>query len=273
MKKNFTLSMLVPVSGIVLVAVASTGSGCATKVVTIVQEQEGGASSGASGSGGLGTPIEGGASSGTSGASSGTSGTSSGTSGTSGTSGGSGTCPSTATINATTLPWKSPSRQVGACTQTDLNALVSYVDTENDPQKWKSGPWTSSTACRNCVFAQETATTWPPLILDATGNLAEINVGGCIAIASGKDGCGRTYQQWRSCYLEACADCPAGDANAFSTCISAASKGACSKALADVTGPLGCGDATTASDAETKCAGTDYVFEGGVKAQCIGSIP
>ncbi len=178
-------------------------------------------------------------------------------------------CPSCDTIDATTFPWKPPSKKPGSCTSAELDAFVAFVDKTNDPQKWKDGNWTANAACRDCVFAKET-TEWAPLILNNSGQLAALNVGGCIAIASGKEACGKAYQQWRSCYLEACKDCADGDQNAFSKCVTAANKKSCKKAFDDVVGPAGCGDAQTAGDAETACEGKKYVFEGGITAQCIG---
>ncbi|MBS2017189.1 MAG: hypothetical protein JST00_30170 [Deltaproteobacteria bacterium] len=175
-------------------------------------------------------------------------------------------CPSPDAINATTFPWKPPSKTPGACTEGELQSFVAFVEKTDDPQKWKDG--ITNAACRDCVFAKET-TTWPPLILNAAGQLVALNVGGCIAIASGKESCGKAYQQWRDCYLEACTDC-AFDESTFTTCIAAANKTACKKAFDAIVGPTGCGDAETASNAEAACDGETYVFEGGIRAQCIG---
>jgi hypothetical protein len=176
-------------------------------------------------------------------------------------------CPVKDVIDATTFPWKPPTKAPGSCTEKELADFVAFVEKTDDPQKWKGGTWTTNDACRNCVFAKDGAT-WAPLVENASGQLSKINVGGCIAIASGKEACGKTYQQWRDCYLEACADCPDGDSNAFSKCVTAANKGACKKAFDDVV--PACGDAQTAGDAETACDGEKYVFEGGIRAQCIG---
>ena len=180
---------------------------------------------------------------------------------------GSSGCPTQEVIDATTFPWKPPTLAPGSCTEGELAAFVAFVEKTDDPQKWKDGTWTTNDACRNCVFAKEGAT-WAPLILNASGQLAELNVGGCIAIASGKEACGKAYQQWRACYLEACTDCPDGDSNAFSKCVTAANKKACKKAFDDVV--PSCGDVDTAANAETACDGEKYVFEGGFRAQCIG---
>lgn len=243
-KKLFALASVTALTGVVA---AASAAGCSS--TTTIQDDAG--SSGSSGEGGK---TEAGK-----------------TDGSSGSSGeedsGPGTCPTTDVIDATTFPWKPPTLAPGSCTEGELAAFVAFVEKTDDPQKWKDGTWTTNDACRNCVFAKEGAT-WAPLILNASGQLAELNVGGCIAIASGKEACGKAYQQWRACYLEACTDCPDGDSNAFSKCVTAANKKACKKAFDDVV--PSCGDVDTAANAETACDGEKYVFEGGFRAQCIG---
>lgn len=179
---------------------------------------------------------------------------------------GPGTCPTTDAIDATKLPWKSPTKSPGACTPTDLSNLVSFVDT-NDNAKyadWKAS--VTNMTCRSCIFGTDGAT-WAPLVENSSGQLVVLNVGGCIAIASGSDNCGKSYQNWFDCRFEACAECPDGDTPALQKCLSAASKGAC-KAAFDAVGTV-CGDQQIA-DAETACEGDKFVFEGPIKAQCIG---
>ncbi len=246
-KKLFALASVTALTGVV--AAGSVGTGCSS--TTTVEGDGGGSSSGSSDAAKDVQKTDTGASS----------------SGDPDT--GPGVCPTTDVIDATTFPWKPPYKKPGSCTSAELDAFVAFVDKTDDPQKWKDGNWTANAACRDCVFAKET-TEWPPMILNNSGQLAALNVGGCIAIASGKEACGKAYQQWRSCYLEACGDCPDGDQNAFSKCVTAANKKACKKAFDDVVGASGCGDAQTAGDAETACEGKKYVFEGGITAQCIG---
>jgi hypothetical protein len=242
-KKLFALASVTALTGVVA---AGTAAGCSS--TTITDNDSGTGSSGEAGKAETGK-------------------TETGTS--SGEEAGPSTCPTPDVIDATTFPWKPPSVTPGACTEGELDAFVAFVEKTDDPQKWKDGNWTTNAACRDCVFAKET-TTWPPLILNASGQLAELNVGGCIAIASGKEACGKAYQQWRTCYLEACTDCPDGDSNAFSKCVTAANKKACKKAFDDVV--PACGDVDTAANAETACDGEKYVFEGPIRAQCIGLV-
>ncbi len=175
-------------------------------------------------------------------------------------------CP-TDVIDATTFPWMPPRLSPKTCTQDDLDALVAFVDVTSDPQKWHMGPWTSNEACRECVFAKET-TTWPPMILNNAGQLAALNPGGCIALASNDDACGKAYAQHRSCYLEACADCSNPDDGSFAKCRAAADAKACKKGFDDRT--TACGGLTRLAELEAVCAGTKYPFEGSIRAQCIG---
>lgn len=175
-----------------------------------------------------------------------------------------GQCGGTAPVDATTLPYKSPFVSAGSCTAANLTALTTYVDGGGTFPGWKTSV---PAPCATCIFGLETDALWKPILEDGGGNVAGLNVGGCIAVASGSDACGRTYQQWFTCRFEACVDCPDGDSAALQKCLAAASKGSCKKAFDAVS--LVCGDPAIA-DAETTCDGMNYVFEGPIRAQCIG---
>lgn len=236
-KKMFALASVTTLTGLVL---ATTGSGCSSKQESS-ETPEAGPEGGGRDAGGKDAADA-------------------------GEDPGTGTCPTTTAIDATKLPWKSPTKSPGACTPTDLSNLVSFVDT-NDNAKyadWKAS--VTNMTCRSCIFGTDGAT-WAPLVENSSGQLVVLNVGGCIAIASGSDACGKSYQNWFDCRFEACAECPDGDTPALQKCLSAASKGAC-KAAFDAVGTV-CGDQQIA-DAETACEGDKFVFEGPIKAQCIG---
>jgi hypothetical protein len=177
------------------------------------------------------------------------------------------TCKGTTPVDATQLPWKSPTKTIGACSEAELKTLVDYL-AANDTAKyadWKKQ--IGNAACNACMFGKEADATWAPLAENAAGDLTVLNVGGCIAIATGNDKCGQSYQNWFDCRFEACADCPSGDTASLQKCLSAASKGGC-KAAFDAVGTV-CGDQAI-SDGETACQGDKYVFEGPIRAQCIG---
>jgi len=176
-------------------------------------------------------------------------------------------CPSPEAIDATQLPWKSPTRSPGSCTQAEVDAFTSKFDTDQDLAAAKAS--ITNTACRECIFAKDGAT-WAPLVENAAGEVAVLNVGGCIAIASNKDACGKAYQNWFDCRFEACAGCPDGDSTALQKCLSAASKkGAACYAAFEAVVPQ-CGDDQTVADAEAACDNTKYIFEAPIRAQCVG---
>jgi hypothetical protein len=176
-------------------------------------------------------------------------------------------CPSLEPIDATKLAWRAPSVLSGSCTDKELEDFVGFVDAHAAAKyvDWKNA--VANGACNSCIFGKETDATWKPLLEDAKGQLVALNVGGCIAIASGSDACGQSYQNWFDCRFEACATCPNGDSAALQKCLSAASKSACKKAHDDVTTVC---TARAINDAETACEGGKFVFEGPIRAQCIG---
>jgi hypothetical protein len=176
-------------------------------------------------------------------------------------------CPTTAPIDATVLPWKSPAVALGSCTQLQLDALVTFVNANPaaDFQAWKNS--VVDPTCGACIFGSDAGTTWTPVVSADGIALTEVNVGGCIARSSGSDLCGKAYQQWFDCSLQACAACPAGDTPALTACRNAANGGACKSAAAAIIAV--CGQAVITA-AETACqAGTTYSFEGPVRALCI----
>jgi hypothetical protein len=178
-----------------------------------------------------------------------------------------GTCPTLDAIDATALPWAPPAKTEGACAEKALTDLVAYIESNSGAKyaDWKKT--VTPKACNDCVFGKESEKTWKPLLEDASGQLVGLNVGGCIAIASKSEKCGQSYQNWFDCRFEACKDCANGDTAALQKCLGAASKGACKAAFTAV-GTV-CGD-TVIGDAETTCKGDKYVFEGPIRAQCIG---
>lgn len=176
-------------------------------------------------------------------------------------------CKGAIAVDVSMLPWKAPNIATGACSEKELADFVKYIDANQNAKfaDWKKS--VANMACSDCIFGKEADPKWKPLLEDAKGQLIEIDVGGCIQIASGKEACGKAYQNWFDCRFEACNDCPQGDTAALQKCLGAASKSACKKAFDDVS--TVCGD-TTVADAETACNGDKFVFEGPIRAQCIG---
>jgi hypothetical protein len=181
--------------------------------------------------------------------------------------GAAGDCPSTASIDTSAYPWKPPAVDLGKCTDADLTSLVAYLQANSGSKyaDWKSKAGLGAT-CSGCLFGPD-GTTWKPFVEDSSGDLSELNVGGCIGIASANEKCGQSYQAWFDCRFEACASCPT-DTATLTKCLSAASKGACKAANQNVL--TVCGSAI--GDYETACRGDKYVFEGPIKAQCINGL-
>jgi len=176
-------------------------------------------------------------------------------------------CPIETEVDTSGYKWKSPTVNPGACTEQHLAALVTYTD-ENETATFaqlRTYLNSQDAECGACAFAAD-GTTWAPMVVTSSGQLAVLNVGGCISIASGNDNCGKAYQHWFECRFEACADCPEGDTSAFQSCASAASQGACRPAIEDVLDVCGEG----IEDYETTCDNEKYVFEAPIRAQCIG---
>ena len=176
----------------------------------------------------------------------------------------SGQCPTTSPIDYSNLPYSPPAVLPGACTRAEVDNLIAFIEKENDPRDWKAS--IGSPSCRSCVFGLYTATTWAPILEDGGGNPLALNVGGCIAIRSGIPACGKAYQQWYDCRLEACIDC--GDDRDYARCLSSADKGACAKAYANV--PSSCGGQGAVSSAESACEMSDALsgLHGAIIAQC-----
>jgi hypothetical protein len=271
MKKRFGLVALTSLGGLV----AATGGGACGGAVANggddggVSASSSGAPGGSSSASGGGGSIGSSASSGSTG-SSGTGGSAAaGSGGASPDAGYAGACTGTLPISPAALLWRSPFLAAGSCTQAELDALVLYVD--GNPAAsyvdWKAS--VTDPTCASCIFGLVSATTWKPLLANATGTLVEQNVGGCIAIASGNDSCGRAYQNWFDCRFQACSDCASGDSVALAKCQIASTKtgGSC-KTYFDAVVPA-CTDKGI-SDAETACTGAKFVFEGSIRAQCIG---
>jgi hypothetical protein len=276
MKKQFGVVAITFVGGILVV----TSGACAGAIEA--GGVDGGASASSSGTSGTSGASGSASSSGTSGTS-GTTGslgssgvmdsggdakaTSDASPGDAGGSGSPGVCPVLVPIDATLLPWAPPAISAGACSTAELDALVAYVDMNPGAKypDWKAS--VANAACASCLFGNESDATWRPFLEDAAGALVQLNVGGCIAIASGSVACGKSYQEWFECRFDACTDCAPNDTAALQKCLAAASKGACKNAF-DAVGTV-CGDPTIAN-AETACNGDKFVFEGPVRAHCIG---
>ncbi len=178
-------------------------------------------------------------------------------------------CMETKAIDATKFPYLKAKKQANACTTKELDALSSYfTDQAKKQEDITIADWTKtvSDGCAKCVFSDGAGAEWTP-ILTKGDKLEDVNRGGCIEIASGKESCGRAYQQVAACRLAACTEtCDTPDG--FTECLANVADiftGPCKTAYTSL--ERECGDKL--SDYEAQCKGTAYTFEGPVKVQCI----
>jgi hypothetical protein len=181
-----------------------------------------------------------------------------------------GSCLDTTPINATLFPYTKAGVTANACTNTELANLSAYFKTKSDlGQDVVISQWSTvvGASCAKCVFGASTGTTtWTP-ILTAADQLEAVNRGGCIEVKSGKESCGRAYQQATDCRLEACLTICQTQAE-FTSCLqqgAAIFTGPCKHAYDKM--DLECG--ANLATYETGCKGTSWTFEGPIKVQCI----
>ena len=177
---------------------------------------------------------------------------------------GSATCPTTDPIDATTAPWKPPAASPGSCSEQQILDLVKYVDANKQTSYADLKKQVTDATCAKCLFVKDD-TTWGPFVEKADGSFLRNNFGGCVAVTSGKEACGKAFSQFDDCLDFACQDC--ADDAATSKCKSAAGKGACKDGAA--TFVKECTDAT-AVEACDKLAVT-YTFEAASRALCVGT--
>lgn len=172
-------------------------------------------------------------------------------------------CPTTEAIDATTAPWSPPGVSPGACTEKEIADLVAFVDANKTAAYDLLKAQIKSASCAACLFVKD-GPKWGAFVEKDDGSFKRHNFGGCVAVTSGKDSCGKAFSQFDDCANFACQDC-ADDAT-FNACRQAAAKGACKVAgqafLAE------CGD-TSSLDACDKLT-KSYTFEAAARALCVG---
>lgn len=180
-------------------------------------------------------------------------------------------CLSTDPIDATKFPYTKALKAVGACTTKESADLSAFFKTKNDAKEdVKVTEWSAvvSDGCAKCVFSDGTGAEWTPILVDAEKDeLESVNRGGCIELLSGKESCGRAYQQVTECRLEACLkECKTQDE--FTTCLQDGEgifTGPCKTAYDLMETECG----ANLGAYETGCKGTAWTFEGPIKVQCI----
>ena len=176
-------------------------------------------------------------------------------------------CLSTDPIDATQYPYTPTAPALrGKCTATELAALSSYYRanaTSLDLDGWRASVGAD---CSACAFGDADGATWAPLLVGDDGQFA-VNRGGCVEAVSGSEACGRAYQQYQDCTVDACLVNCTTQAE-FTQCRQdqAVLTTSCKGALENV--KSACGE-TNIGQYETACKGTTYTFEGPIKVMCV----
>jgi hypothetical protein len=129
-------------------------------------------------------------------------------------------CPASA---PTSYPaWKTPPSRPKPCSQQDVQAFINNEQQSFDSQK---GAMTArNAACATCVFTEETATTWGPIV-----HLADqrtfIAFGHCYRLAGASDACGSKAFELEWCMQKVCNVCSSGQN--LSDCRDGARAGPC----------------------------------------------
>jgi len=173
------------------------------------------------------------------------------------------TCPTTDPIDATTAAWKPPAAAPGSCTEKQILDLVAFVDANKKTPYADLKKQVAAGACADCLFVKD-GDRWGAFVEKADGSFLRNNFGGCVAITSGKEACGKAFSQFDDCLGVACQDC--ADDAATNKCNTAAGKGACKDAAAAFVKE--CTDATAVSACDD--LSKTYTFEAAARALCVG---
>lgn len=185
-----------------------------------------------------------------------------------GDAGSAGSCLALAPIDETQFPYAPHAPSIrGACTARELSDISAYYRANASSLSmtgWKSAV---SARCGSCVFGDVSEGSWRPLLAQDDGFV--VNRGGCIAAASRSEECGRAYQQYQDCLVEACTiQCTTQ--SEYTACRQDERVLTTSCRAATERVRTSCGNGL--SGYETTCKGTSYTFEGPIKAMCITGL-
>lgn len=119
-----------------------------------------------------------------------------------------GTCMDTSKpFDVGTVAYHPPAIEQGACTEADIAMFDGYM--RDHPQASvndiESSLAKQSQRCSDCAFGAIDDEKWAVIVKDASS--ATVNGGGCVSAVSGKDACGKAYQEWNTCLNTVCASC------------------------------------------------------------------
>lgn len=182
------------------------------------------------------------------------------------------TCLDPTPIDQTQFPYvKAAAVAAGSCSNDDLKAFSAfYKEHQADDELVERWPKSVPSACAHCIFTDERSGSpkvWRSLVIeDDTTFLG--NQGGCIEIVSGSFACGRAYQQFQACTVEACTTRCTTQAE-FNQCRQDATvlTTACKSAYDALKKECG----ADLAKYQNACRGTTYTFEGPIRVSCIGT--
>ncbi|MBX3205660.1 MAG: hypothetical protein KF764_11375 [Labilithrix sp.] len=140
-------------------------------------------------------------------------------------------------LDVSGVKYQAPRIRPGACTEGVLKVIDDLVAGNKNAtfQDLKAAIVAEeSTSCAECVFGED-GDTWAPVV-ESAGKIVAVNGGGCVAIVSAKDDCGKAYYQWDECLGTACKDCSGSDR---SVCLEAVQSTACKGASDALLGACG----------------------------------
>lgn len=131
--------------------------------------------------------------------------------------------------------WVPPKAHASACTSSQISSYAECL-ASNDPSSTACAPWAATDggengACHVCIVASgSTDDAWGPIV-DYGEGVRQLNVAGCIALATGQDngaGCAGDYEELQGCEMQACAANCASSSAALAACVADADSTGCS---------------------------------------------
>jgi hypothetical protein len=155
--------------------------------------------------------------------------------------------------------YKNPRVQPGACEPGVTKVIEDLFDANPSGVKFTDikDALADDPGCAECAFGKEADAEWAPLVEATSGQGFIQNGGGCVAVVSKNEDCGKAYFEWDLCLNFACTDCEGSDQQ---SCVSAVQSSACK----DQTDALGTACGKDVNNYLKACN-----FTGWIKAQCV----
>lgn len=172
-------------------------------------------------------------------------------------------------IDATDVPYNSPNTVANACSEDNVTELVAWIKANPEKSFVDMQAHIKATYpadCNACIFSENTAALWGPLITN-NGVLTGINGAGCVEIVSGKgNACGKAYHQWDVCIDFACQECT--DDAEYTDCTGNVQTTAC----ADASDALVAACGQQINNFIQACRGT-YGIDAWIRRSCVLGAP